>query len=85
MTGPEMKCRECNFKTENKKSLSNHIRWHLGLMNKESYFGINKQEKNGMWKGNEVGYASIHEWSRLHKKKPPDGCVENVICKLTVE
>ncbi len=65
-----MKCPEDNFETENKKSFSNHIRWHLGLMNKESYLGINKSEKNGMWKGDKVGRLSLHEWGRNHKEKP---------------
>lgn len=31
--------------------------------------GINKESKNGMWKGNAVGYKSLHEWIRKHKPK----------------
>ena len=27
-------------------------------------------EKNPMWKGNEVGYNSLHTWIRKHKPKP---------------
>lgn len=28
-------------------------------------------EKNPMWKGNDVGYSSLHEWVRKYKKQPP--------------
>ena len=28
--------------------------------------GINLGEKNGMWKGDKVGYASLHEWANKH-------------------
>ena len=36
----------------------------------ESIKGKNKGEKNGMWKGDNVGYASLHEWVRNNKPKP---------------
>jgi hypothetical protein len=31
---------------------------------------IRKNEKNPMWKGDEVGYGSLHNWIRRRKKKP---------------
>ncbi|MGI0043108.1 MAG: hypothetical protein ACRD47_05290, partial [Nitrososphaeraceae archaeon] len=31
--------------------------------------GINLGEKNGMWKGDSVGYLSLHEWVRSHLPK----------------
>ena len=66
-----MKCPKDNFETENKRSFSNHMRWHLGLMHRESYLGINKEEKNGMWKGDNVGHgASFHRWVECRKKRP---------------
>lgn len=55
---------------KNKKSLSNHYRWHLGLMSKDSYKGINKGSKNGQWKGNKVGYYALHEYVKYHLPKP---------------
>lgn len=27
-------------------------------------------DKNPMWKGDDVGYAALHEWIRYHKQKP---------------
>lgn len=30
----------------------------------------NIAEKNGMWKGNSVGYDALHEWLRKRIKKP---------------
>lgn len=38
------------------------------------YFG-RFEENNGMWKGNEVGYSSLHEWIKNHKPKS-DFCEE---------
>ena len=32
--------------------------------------GINKGIANGMWKGNKVGYAALHEWVTNHLPKP---------------
>lgn len=37
--------------------------------------GINLKEKNGMWKGDKVGYKSLHGWVRRNKPKP-DLCEE---------
>ncbi len=31
--------------------------------------GINSREKNGMWKGDEVGYNALHSWVRKYKFK----------------
>lgn len=35
--------------------------------------GINLGEKNGQWKGDNVGYGSIHDYIRYHLPKP-DRC-----------
>jgi len=37
--------------------------------------GINAGVNNGMWKGDNVGYISLHEWIRNRKPKP-DLCEE---------
>jgi len=37
---------------------------------RKSLKGINKGEKNSMWKGDEVGYNALHGWVRRHKPKP---------------
>lgn len=31
---------------------------------------VNLNEKNGMWKGNNVGYCAVHIWIKNHKSKP---------------
>lgn len=31
---------------------------------------MNKEEKNGMWKGDNVGYAAVHDWVKNRKPKP---------------
>lgn len=31
---------------------------------------INQNEKNPMWKGDDVGYKCLHKWVRRHKPKP---------------
>jgi len=36
--------------------------------NKKSLFM--RGEKNHQWKGNDVGYCSLHEWIKNHKQKP---------------
>lgn len=36
--------------------------------------GINLNEKNGLWKGSNVGYVGIHAWVNRHKPKP-DLCI----------
>lgn len=37
--------------------------------------GINKGDKNGMWKGDNVGYAGLHAWVKKWGKLP-NGCEE---------
>jgi hypothetical protein len=59
-----------NFETENKKSFSNHMRWHSGLMDKKSYIGINRRDKNGMWKGDNVKRNPLHDFIKYHLPKP---------------
>ncbi len=66
-------------KTDNKKGrikgkYSNYISGH----NKIKHLGITKEKiglanngiKNGMWKGNKVGYQGLHNWIRRYKPKP---------------
>jgi len=65
-----MKCPNCEKEFMNKKSLSNHFRWHNGSMNKNSYKGINIGDKNGMWKGDNVKIGSLHDYIKIHKYKP---------------
>lgn len=36
-------------------------------MSRSSYVGINLGEKNKQWKGDSVGYASLHQWVKYHK------------------
>ena len=73
-----MNCSKDGFMTDNLKSWSNHARWHKGLMNRDSYKGMNKGEKNGMWKGDDVGYDALHGWIKSVAKKK-DKCEE---CKI---
>lgn len=66
-----MKCRIDRFITKNKKSFSNHMRWHKGLMDKASYKGINLAEKNGNWVGNTIrSMPNLHIWVRGRLKEP---------------
>jgi len=48
------------------KGRTNHIskvgKLTISLLSKER----NKEEKHGMWKGDKVGYGSLHEWVRKH-------------------
>lgn len=59
-----------------KKGLLKHPRGMLGKKNpcnKETRDKIglaNNGSKNGMWKGDNVGYISLHEWIKKHKPKP---------------
>ena len=46
------------------------MRWHKGIMNRNSYLGINLNDKNGMWKGNEVGIGQLHIRIKKRLKKP---------------
>ena len=35
-----------------------------------NFKGINLAEKNGQWKGDDVGYSSLHDWIRMRLIKP---------------
>lgn len=37
---------------------------------RQSCIGINRGDKNGMWKGDSVGRAKLHEWVRKHLPEP---------------
>ena len=63
-------CANCSkYESENKKSYSNHRRWCLGKMKKESYLGINKGALNAQWKGNDVKYGALHDYIKYYFKK----------------
>ncbi len=66
-----MNCPLKDYKTNNPKSLSNHVRWHLGKMEKtRKKFSANKLgSKNPMWRENPKRQG-LHEWIRRHKPKP---------------
>ena len=34
--------------------------------------GVNVAEKNGMWKGDAVGYKAVHSWIRRRLPQPPN-------------
>lgn len=46
------------------------IRTKAGRMGIKRDVKINLNKTNGMWKGDKVGYTSLHEWVARHKKKP---------------
>lgn len=71
------KCKYCDRKFEKKKSLTNHTRWHKlkryeEFQNrcKKNISKINLGNNNGNWKGNKVGYVSLHQWVSGKKTKP---------------
>ena len=63
-------CKTCGKSFMSTKSLSNHVRWHKGIMDREDFIGINKGEKHGQWKGDKVGYHALHTWVRARIPKP---------------
>lgn len=72
-----MKCKYCEKEFENKKSMSNHIRWHnipkyknfqISFSSKVKEFNTGK--KNGMWKGDNIKYGSLHDYIKYYKEKP---------------
>jgi len=64
-----MNCTLCEFKSENKKSFSNHLRKHNpNFVGKK---GINKAEKNGYWKKESLlTYDGVHQWVARNYPKP---------------
>ncbi len=72
-----MKCEFCDKIFDNKKSLSNHRRWHdipqfkdMQIKFKKQASQFNKGEKNGQWKGQCVGYGALHDYVKHHKPRP---------------
>lgn len=74
-------CKYCGRKFDKAISMTNHRRWHkvkkykaFQVLNiekrKKSMIGKNKEEKNGKWVGNKVGYFGVHNWIRRKKIKP---------------
>jgi len=49
-----------------------------GLYISKGRKGINRAEKNGMWRGDGVKYSGLHLWIKSHLKKPDccQGCGE---------
>ena len=71
------KCKYCNKRFKNKKSLSNHVRWHnlpqyekFKKIYRNKISKLNLGKNNGMWKGNDVKYKALHSWIKRNKKKP---------------
>jgi len=74
-----MKCEICKRDFKNAKSLTNHRRWHDLPQYKEfqkKFKSIiserNENSKNGLWKGDDVGYHALHTWVRRRKEKPDE-------------
>jgi len=72
-----MKCDICQQNFINKKSLSNHRRWHDLPEYKrfqESYCCqvsiFNKGSKNGQWVGDKIQYDGVHGWVHRNFPKP---------------
>lgn len=53
-----------NISNRGRKEIKITTKWRKNMS--KSKLG----EKNPMWKGNDVGYAKLHEWIRNHKLKP---------------
>jgi hypothetical protein len=74
---PECPCPYCNSlnhsnygKQRRKFGMVNRFRCKTcGKRFQESYVDFTK-ENNPMWKGDKVGYGSLHDWIRDHKPKP---------------
>ena len=71
-----MNCDICNKSFNNSKSLSNHRRWHnldeYKIFQNKFKLKVKKfnlGSKNGMWKGNELGYMALHDYIKYHLKK----------------
>ncbi len=64
-----MKCKHI-LSFNNKKGISNHKRWCEKRIDPSCMKGINKGDKNGVWKGDEVGYHALHAWIKRHLSKP---------------
>ena len=64
---------EKNTSAWNKGKKLHYDVWNKGLK------GYGKGEKNGMWKGDKVGYSGLHKWviSRLGKAVKCEECGEN--------
>ena len=74
--GEKIICFYCKTEFNNKKSMTNHRRWH----NVEGYIPYQERmikkcrdaklgKKNPMWVGDKVGYDALHAWVRRHKPK----------------
>ncbi len=56
----------CSFQCYNK----NRFGKKLSIETRKKHSESKKGEKNPMWKGDKVGYGSLHDWIRDHKPKP---------------
>ena len=70
-----IKCNICGEKFGNSKSMTNHRRWHKIPRYKEFQDSqktreLFRNENHFYWKGDDVGYASLHTWIKRRKPKP---------------
>lgn len=63
---------ETKEKISNANSGKNHPNYgkELSKETRKKISKANKGKKNGMWKGEEVGYVSLHSWIKRNKPKP---------------
>lgn len=72
----QMNCpyENCNKSFDTARGLANHVRWHEPAEwhkdCREKISISNADNKNGMWKGDEVSYGSLHDWVHYNLKKP---------------
>jgi len=74
LRGKNMICPVCkkHFDDNKKRAFANHHRWCSGIMEKtREKFRVSKiGERNVNWKGNDVGYGSLHEWVKNRLTEP---------------
>lgn len=75
-----MICKGCSkdLSSFNRKGVTNHTRWCTGLMEEaRARMSASKlASRNPMWKGDKVGYISLHEWvaKRMNTDKVCSTC-----------
>lgn len=67
-------CTHCAKALNKTTKAINYKAWQLGLKVKKETLHLLKSKsklgkKNPAWKGNKVGYSSLHEWVRIRKPK----------------
>src|SRR3990167_3442395 len=77
-----MQCLQCQKQTVNHRRFCNRFCWgafyirgrKLSSEHKKKLATSKMGDKNPMWRGNKVGYTSLHQWIKDHKTK-------NVFCE----